>query len=257
MLYVRLKQVSTGETFMRMVRVAALWCAAGFVALAQAPARTPKAQAPMDLTGYWVSIVTEDWRFRMVVPPKGDYASVPLNPEGRRVADLWDPSKNDPNSCKAYGVPGLIRMPGRLHITWDGEDTVKVEMDAGTQTRLIKFGAAPGGAPSRQGTSIASWDGLAPAPRPGAAPPAPRGSLKVVTTNLEAGYLRKNGVPYSDKAVVTEYWDIVKEPDGVEWLIVQTTVEDPMYLTQPFITSTHFRRQKDSTGWAPSTCSAR
>ena len=55
---------------------------------------TPRAAAPVDLTGYWVSVVTEDWRFRMVTPPKGDYASVPLNAEARRVADAWDPSKD-------------------------------------------------------------------------------------------------------------------------------------------------------------------
>jgi len=247
---------------MRLSSVAAILFVAGLPVLAQGPAgaaqppRTPKAQAPMDLTGYWVSIVTEDWRYRMVMPPKGDFGSVPLSPEGRRVAGLWDPAKDD--ACKAYGVPGLIRMPGRLHITWDSDTVIKMETDAGTQTRMLRFGApAAGGPPTLQGSSVATWEGLAPAGRAGAPPPAPRGSLKIVTTNLLPGYLRKNGVPYSEKAVVTENWDIVKEPDGVEWLIVQTVVEDPTYLAQPFITSTHFRRQKDSTGWAPSACSAK
>jgi hypothetical protein len=249
----------------RFVVAAALF-AAGVSAQAQGPGgaaqpqRTPKAQAPIDLTGYWVSIVTEDWRFRMVTPPKGDYASVPLNAEGRRVADTWDPAKDEAsgNVCKAYGVPGLIRVPGRLHVTWDSDTAIKVETDAGMQTRMLRFGAAPAaGSPSLQGSSVASWEGLPPAPRPGAAPPAPRGSLKVVTTNLQPGYLRKNGVPYSEKALVSEYWDVVKEADGVEWLIVQTVVDDPAYLTQPFITSTHFKRQKDASGWAPAPCLAR
>src|SRR6516164_1815309 len=56
---------------------------------------TAKAGAPVDLTGYWVSLVTEDWRYRMVTPPKGDYPSIPLNAEGRRVADAWDPAKDE------------------------------------------------------------------------------------------------------------------------------------------------------------------
>ena len=103
---------------------------------------------------------------------------------------------------------------------------------------------------------LASWEGLAPPGRGGVAQ-APRGSLKVVTTNLKPGYLRKNGVPYSDKTVVTEYYDLVTEPDGIQWLILQTTVEDPTYLNQPFITSTHFRKQADGAGWSPSACAAR
>lgn len=220
--------------------------------------RTPKAQAPIDLTGYWVSIVTEDWRYRMVTPPKGDYASVPLNPAGRRAADGWDAAKDAAagEACKAYGAAGLMRIPGRLHITWDGEAALKVETDAGTQTRELRFGPSSGSAaPSLQGNSVATWEGLPPAGRGGVAQ-TPRGSLKVVTTNLKPGYLRKNGVPYSDKAVVTEYYDVVTEPDGVQWLILQTTVEDPTYLTQPFITSTHFRKQADRAGWSPSPCSA-
>ena len=94
--------------------------------------------APVDLTGYWVSVVTEDWRFRMVTPPKGDYASVPLNAEGRRVADTWDASKD--GLCDAYGAAGLMRMPGRLHITWEDDSTLKIETDAGQQTRLLRFG---------------------------------------------------------------------------------------------------------------------
>src|SRR5215471_6108028 len=73
--------------------------------------------APVDLTGHWVSVVTEDWQWRMMTPLKGDYSSVPLNEAGRRVADTWDPSKE--NACEEYGVGGVMRIPGRLHITWE------------------------------------------------------------------------------------------------------------------------------------------
>src|SRR5947209_5605188 len=84
---------------------------------------TPRSSAPVDLTGYWVSVVTEDWLYRMVTPAKGDYSSVPLNAEGRKTADAWDPSKDEAagNQCKAYGAPALLRIPGRLHITWQDD----------------------------------------------------------------------------------------------------------------------------------------
>src|ERR1044071_2252379 len=70
------------------------------------PPPTPRASAPFDMTGYWVSLVTEDWRWRMMTPPKGDYSSVPLNNEGRRVADTWDLAKDkaEGNECRAFGA---------------------------------------------------------------------------------------------------------------------------------------------------------
>ena len=86
------------------------------------PPKPAKDIGPIDLTGYWVSIVTEDWRFRMIAAPKGDWAGVPLNPAGQKIAKEWDPAKDDAagNQCKAYGAAGLMRMPTRLHITWAG-----------------------------------------------------------------------------------------------------------------------------------------
>jgi hypothetical protein len=224
------------------------------------PVRPAKQIAPEDLTGYWVSIVTEDWRWRMVTPAKGDYASVPLSQAGRKAADAWDPDKDIAagNQCKAYGAAAIMRVPGRVHITWQDDDTLKVETDAGTQTRTLHFaGKMPAKeAPSWQGYSAASWDGLRPAPRGGGAPP-PGGSLKVVTTNMKAGYLRKNGVPYSANAELTEYYDRTNEPNGDSWLIVSTIVHDPENLFQDFVTSTHFKMEKDGSKWSPSACEAK
>jgi hypothetical protein len=225
----------------------------------QGAAPVAKTQAPWDMTGYWVSIVTEDWRFRMITPPKGDYPGVPLNDAAKKIADAWDPAKDEAagEQCKSYGAAALMRVPTRLHITWDNDTTMKIEADAGTQTRILHFGGSmPSGTPSLQGYSVASWE---PLQGGGGFGPKKAGSLKVVTTNLKAGYLRKNGVPYSDKAVVTEYIDLLKDPNsnGVEWLMVKTIVTDPTYLTEPFITSTHFRKQADGTGWNPSACLAR
>ncbi|HEY6345676.1 MAG TPA: hypothetical protein VIY49_29605 [Bryobacteraceae bacterium] len=124
------------------------------------PPPTPKAAAPVDLTGNWVSIVTEDWRWRMVTPPKGDYAGVPLNAEGRKVADAWDPTKDEAagEQCKSYGAAGLMRLPGRVHIHWENESTLQVDTDAGTQTRTFHFGASPAAAgQSWQGISVSNW----------------------------------------------------------------------------------------------------
>jgi hypothetical protein len=237
----------------------------------QAAPPSPQAAAPIDLTGYWVSIVTEDWRWRMVTPPKGDYSSVPLSAEGRRVADTWDPAKDERegNACRAYGAAGIMRVPGRVHITWDNENTLKIETDAGTQTRLLRFGdvQVPSGEQGWQGFSKATWEIAGgpgggrggggrggPAPNP---PPGPRfGSLKVVTTNMKPGYLRKNGVPYSETAVVTEYFDRHSEANGDEWFTVTTTVDDAKYLNMPFITSTSFKKERDAAKWHPSPCVA-
>ena len=213
----------------------------------QAP-RTPEADARIDMTGNWVSIVTEDWRWRMVEPLRGDYASVPLTPEGVRVADLWNPEADraSGNQCKAYGVGGIMRRPGRLRIAWADPSTLRIELDAGTQTRLLRFGSprSSGGGPTWQGHSVAQWN-------------VAGRSLKVVTTNLRPGYVRKNGAPYSSKATVTEYWDLHALPNGDRWLTVTTRVDDPAYFTRPYITSSDFRRLPGAAGWNPTPCSSR
>ena len=120
------------------------------------PPPTPEASAAIDLTGYWVSIVNEDWRWRMVTPPKGDYTSVPLNPEGQKMAKDWDESTD--GSCMAFGAAALLRMPTRVHITWADPNTLKIETDNGEQTRLLHFDhSMQMGQPSLQGYSEAEW----------------------------------------------------------------------------------------------------
>jgi len=222
------------------------------------PAASARQIAPYDFTGYWVSVVTEDWRWRMMTPARGDYASVPLNRAAERVADAWDPAKDEAagEECRSYGAPAIMRVPGRIHITWQDDATLRVDADAGTQTRLLHFGGAPAGQPaSWQGRSIASWEPGA-GGRRGAAP-APGGSLKVVTTGLRPGYLRKNGVPYSANTILTEYFSGTHEDNGDAWLIVTTVVQDPDYLTGRFFTSSNFKKLRDASGWNPTRCSAR
>jgi len=220
------------------------------------PPPTPKDAAPIDVTGNWVSIVNEDYRWRMVTPPKGDYASVPLSDEGKKIADTWDPSKD--GQCEAYGAAALMRMPTRLRVTWESNNVLSIETDAGRQTRRLVFdkAAKPPVGRTLQGWSLATWERPAgPGRGRGAASgPAPGASLKVVTTQLRPGWLRRNGVPYSEDTMLTEYIDRFKAPNGDEWLVFTTLVNDPRYLNQEFVTSSHFKKEADGSKWSPSPC---
>ncbi len=223
------------------------------------PPPTPRAMAPIDLAGTWVSIVNEDWRWRMVTAPQGDFPGIPLNEQGRKVAAAWNPAAD--GSCLAFGAPALLRMPTRVRISWENDRTLTLETDNGQQTRRFYFdGPAPSGARSLQGRSAAEWQRPLPRPNPfgisapGAPPAGPGGALKVVTTNLRAGWLRRNGVPFSERATVAEYFDRFPSPDGAEWFVVTTIVDDPVYLAGRFITSSHFRKEPDGSTWNPRPC---
>ena len=256
------------------------------------PPQTARQAAPLDLTGTWVSVVTEDWRWRMVTPPKGDVASIPVTPEGRKAAQGWDLAADNAsgNQCKAFGVGGIMRQPGRLRISWQDDQTLKLEFDAGTQTRLLNFDRDEGSRrPRRAGRDSQSRSGRVPAwgavlrptdPRatgggllsrgvPGGGGqglrggPPPRqqneinsgGHVKVVTTNFREGYLRKNGVPYSEQASITEYIQrLPTHPNGDSWLHVLTMIDDPKYLNGTFYTSTNFRLEPDGSKFNPSAC---
>jgi hypothetical protein len=227
-----------------------------------APLPTPQAEAPLDLAGVWVSVITESWRWRVVTPAKGDFASIPITPKAFKEASEWDPARDEAarEQCRAYGAAGLMRMPGRLRISWQDDRTLKVEMDAGTQTRLLHFGNAPAAAERTwQGRSTAEWVSPPPAGRgQGAGPEGPRtGYLKVTTTDMRPGYLRKNGVPYSGNAALTEYWNVHREPNGDEWLVVTSRLEDPEYLQEPFLTSPNFKKEPNDAKWRPTACEAR
>jgi hypothetical protein len=252
------------------------------------------------LTGTWVSVVTEDWRWRMTTPPGPagqtvDAASIPVSAEGRKVAASWSLAADAAagNQCKAFGVGGIMRQPGRIRISWQDDNTLKMEFDAGTQTRLLHFSQAvkPAAEKTWQGHSFAVWEG--PGVGRGAAAgdgradprvtgggilgrdvpggggsglrgaPAPRqqaqmqrgGDLRVVTTNFREGYLRKNGIPYSEQATITEYIHrLPTHPNGDSWLNVVTIVEDPRYLSQAFYTSTNFRLEADDSRFSPTPC---
>jgi hypothetical protein len=229
--------------------------------------------APVDFAGMWVSVVSEDWRWRMMTPARGDYASVPLTPAARTVADAWEPGRDEAagEQCRPYAAPAIMRVPGRVRISWEDDYALKIETDAGIQTRLFHFQRpntpplTPGTTAQRswQGFSVARWE-----PQPatftggggnfglGAVAPPTTRSLEVTTTQIRPGYLRKNGVPFSEDAVLTEYFEAWHDSSG-EWFTVLTVVRDARYLRQPFVTTTDFKKEPNEAKWDPTPCQAR
>jgi hypothetical protein len=215
-----------------------------------------KASAPIDLTGYWVAEITEDWRWRMVTPAKGDYQSIPITAAAEKIADAWDPAKDEAagEQCKSYGAPALMRAPTRLNITWEDDNTLKVQSDYGMQARLLHFGnwTPPTGPATWQGDSVAHWE--TPAGRGDA---AKTGTLVSVTKHLRPGYLRKNGVPYSANTMLTEYWNLVKEINGEQRILLLSIVDDPEYLQLPWTVPLHFKKEPNGAKWEPTSCSSK
>jgi len=259
--------------------------------------------APIDLTGYWTAVITEDWHVRMLTAPRGDFGSgiagtienpgvgfigagpnpsdkgnIPYKAAAAQAAMKWDPARDEAegNACKAYGAPGIMRLPTHLHITWQDDNTLKIDADYGTQTRVIHVGPPhepgrldysnatlfpsqpqkleppPGVEPSVQGYSNASWTVMG-----GEGSFARGGSLKVVTTRLKPGYYWKNGMPYSANAVLTEYFRTMELPDRSQWIRLTQIVEDPEFLTQPWIVNYSFKKLPDGSKWNPTPCSVK
>jgi hypothetical protein len=268
---------------------------------------TPRASAPIDLTGYWTAVITEDWHVRMLTAPRSDFGAgaigaiempgnthsvngpvgigdnpalegnIPYRAEAAQIALKWDPDKDEAegNQCKAYGAPAIMRLPTRLHITWQDDNTLKVDTDYGSQTRLFHFRPPPrpvqnptsadfvvaeamdvrppaGLQPSWQGYSVAWWNIVG-----GTRNVNRGGNLKVVTSRLKSGYYWKNGMPYTGNAILTEQFRILKLPDGTQWLIVSEMVEDPEYLVEPFVLNYHFKKLPDGSQWSPTPCSVK
>lgn len=226
---------------------------------APVPIRTAQESAGFDPTGVWVAVVTEDWRWRMVVPKQGDATSIPLNAAGLAATKEWDPARDAAagDHCKAFGAGGVMRLPLRLRVSWADNQTLKVETEAGQQTRLFAFTApalvargaqqpvtapvqpGPVATPSLQGTTVARWNA---------------NTLEAATNNTTGGYLRRNGVPYSPDALIREYWNVHTDFDQ-QWLSVTTVVDDPKFLRMNFITSSSFRKvASGDADWMPFPC---
>ncbi len=228
---------------------------------------TAQSMEPFDVTGYWVTAITEDWRVRMITPQRGDFLGLPLNDAGIELANAWDPEADmaNGNECRAFGAAAIMRSPTRIHVTWEDENTLRFEFDHGDQTRMVYFDPSMSpGEPSYQGHAISEWiDTRVPArggigrggdpdvePGGGVRP----GGLEIVMTNLLHQYHRQNGTPVSENAMVTDQIDLVPGPGGEDWLIVKTIIEDPQYMFSPMVTSSQFRREPDDSNWNPQPC---
>jgi hypothetical protein len=251
----------TPKSSVRLTTLLAVALAVG-AASAQPPGppdtRSPRERALFDLTGQWVAVVTEDWRWRMVTPQIGDTASIPLNASGRTAAAEWNLERDraDGNLCKAFGLPGLMRQPTRIRIDWEDDETLQLQFDAGRQVRMLQFAPGEASAPSLQGHSEARWfrqvqsRGVF-----GARTPPGGGTLVVPTTQLTGGYLRPNGLPYSERATVKEFFNTFTLPgDGGTWLVVTMVVDDPQYLTTEMLVSSQFKKEASRAGWNPRPC---
>jgi hypothetical protein len=184
--------------------------------------------------------------------------NIPYNLKGAQAALTWDAARDEAegNQCKAYGAPGIMRQPTHLRITWPDADTLQVEADFGAQTRLLHFAPPPAGLESTlQGHSTASW--IVMGGGGGQADFERGGALKVVTTHLTPGYYWKNGVPYTANAVLTENVFLLELPDGNTWMTLTQRVDDPEYLTEPYVVNYHFKKLSDGSGWNPTPCLVR
>ena len=163
---------------------------------------------------------------------KGDFAGVPLNAAARKIGQAWDPAKDEAEGISArrmarpnhaHARPAAHHLAGRHH----AQDRDR-SGHADTSAALRWQAASRDLKPSWQGNSSAQWEGIV----RGSGPPdflpialnpreGTRGrSLEVVTTNLRAGYLRKNGVPYSENTTLREYFDLSNERNGDTWFRV-------------------------------------
>lgn len=240
------------------VGTAALWLVTGGVGDAQ----SARIQAPFDPTGYWVSLITRDWRFRMIVPGRGEYEGVPLSLASKQFADAWRPTQDESagKQCEAYGAGVVMLVPERLRISWQDDETLQVQTDAGMQTRLLHFDrtGVPGAERSWQGYSSATW--VLHQVKPIGPNPVPQdarhfGILKIITTDMLAGLIRKNGLPYSDQSTLTEYWQLPRDPaTQMQYLIDTASLHDPVYLIRDYYYTATFQQESGGAKWEPTAC---
>ena len=199
----------------------------------QAPPAPTAASSPgFDLSGYWTAAMHEDALERGAGPELGDYGGFPINEAARLFALSYDASRVTlrHHQCDGYVAPYSVRSIGNAR-AWEERDPHTQRLIAihwYNQTfeghRTIWMDGRPHPpeyAPHTwQGFSTGKWDG---------------DMLTVTTTHLKIGWIRRNGIPRSDKAVLTEHW--IRHGDT---LTLVSIINDPAYLTEPFIRTTNW-----------------
>jgi hypothetical protein len=205
------------------------------------PPANARAAAPVDLTGYWVPFISEEWRYRMVMPLKGDYRGIPLTPEGTRVANSWNPAAPEPEPCKAYGAPAIMRIPGRLHVRLAGLRTaLRLDTDAGTQTRAVPIRTRyTRVGPADSGRARRTRAGSLPAAVPHQAPDRygrhDQRASRLSAAKRCAVQRRRHGDRIFRRRRAPVWRPGTDRHD---------VVEDPQYLQRPYIVSSHFKKER-------------
>ena len=188
------------------------------------------ARAQVDFTGEWAPLYHEDGPERLPGPELGDYTELPLNEAARLRGDSYDADRISvvpEYQCRPHGADYGMRGLGNLRITRDIDPATQrtlafhTHMLAYDNERTIYLDGRPHPPDyadhTWQGFSTAVWEG---------------NMLTITTTHLKTNYLRRNGIPRSDKAIFTEHW--VRHGN---YLTVTTVIEDPVFLTEPLVRS--------------------
>ena len=199
---------------------------------------TQTAQAQVDIAGLWEGLLHEDFVYRLPGPEKGDYAGLPLTEAALEIADSYDPDDYylPENQCLPHGAAYGMRGPMAKQILREGDNTMLIRLELEAQERRIYLDGRPwpGGELTWQGHSVGYVEGDA---------------LIVTTTHMKPRYIRRNGVPHSEDAVMTEYFVVTGA-----YLTLTTVIDDPLYLTEPLVRSVSFKRLADDYEWADYTC---
>ncbi len=194
--------------------------------------------AQNDISGEWANLLHEDVNHRNDAigggPRIGDYTGLPINDAARMKADSWDASIETQHERQTIFAPAAYwaRGGGGMRIS-------KVVDEATQQLVAYKiFRSAAGAAITRMiwmdgrqhppEYAAHTWEGFSTGRWEGA-------MLTVTTTHVKAGYIQRNGVPASDRAIITDH--IVRHGDV---LTIVSVVDDPIFLEEPFVRSTNW-----------------
>jgi len=208
-----------------------------FASLAQTPAALAQfsgsfnGQPGIDLSGAWAPEPHEESTGN---PAIADFLGVPINDGARAVGLAWSPSRVTvaEHQCQVHVAPYLLGGPLNLRI-WEERDqqsqnleNIRMYISTYEQNRTIWMDDRPhppeAAAHTWMGFSTGTWEG---------------NMLTVYTTHLKAGYLRRNGLPESDRATLIEHF--MRHGD---YLVHVSEVTDPVTLTEPFVRTQVFHR---------------
>jgi len=202
------------------------------ILLATVSVISPPVFAQVNLSGGWGQKLHEDEPERGPGPEIGDYTGMPINDAARMKADTWDAQRWGmvEHECDPHPVDDAVRGPADMRIWSEGDPFTQAVVAWRTTVRykLTQRTIYMDGRPHPSANAPRTWQGFSTGTWEA-------DMLQVTTTHMKEGWLRRNGLPRSDKAAMTEYF--IRHGD---FLTLVTDVEDPVYLTEPFIRTTNW-----------------